>query len=115
LKFALLLDDECQALRDSNFRHSELMPQEITDQQLLAHWMPFSGNREFRADPRLTHTVDDKYYVVDDGRKIFDGLSGLWTCVLSHNMLEIREAVHEQLGQLISVRVFSFGQPKSFQ
>ena len=76
--------------------------------------MPFSGNREFRADPRLIHTVDDKYYVDDDGRKIFDGLSGLWTRVLSHNMPEIREVIREQLGQLISARVFSLANPSRF-
>jgi beta-alanine--pyruvate transaminase len=83
--------------------------------QLDAHWMPFSANREFKADPRLLVAADGAYYTDSDGRKIFDGLSGLWTCGLGHNIPEIREAVSEQLGTLDLSPSFQFGQAKSFE
>jgi len=83
--------------------------------QLDAHWMPFSANREFKADPRLLVAADGAYYTDSDGRKIFDGLSGLWTCGLGHNVPEIREAVSQQLGTLDLSPSFQFGQAKSFE
>tara|TARA_R110002073_G_scaffold5619_6_gene34512 strand:- start:1565 stop:2890 length:1326 start_codon:yes stop_codon:yes gene_type:complete len=86
-----------------------------TQAQLDAHWMPFSANREFKADPRLLVAADGAYFTDADGRKIFDGLSGLWTSGLGHNVPEIREAVYEQLGTLDLSPSFQFGQPKSFQ
>jgi hypothetical protein len=42
-----------------------------------AHWMPFSGNREFKANPRLITAAAGAYYSTRDGRRLFDGLSGL--------------------------------------
>ena len=43
-----------------------------------AHWMPYSGNREFKANPRIMVSAKDTYYIDDKGRKIFDGLSILF-------------------------------------
>ena len=47
---------------------------------LEAHWMPFTANRQFKKDPRMITGAEGRYYTDIDGRKIFDGLSGLWTC-----------------------------------
>lgn len=87
----------------------------VSDNQLAAHWMPFSANREFKADPRLLVSADGRYYTDADRREIFDGLSGLWTCGLGHNVPEIREAVSQQLTELDLSPGFQFGQPKSFE
>ena len=49
-----------------------------TDAEWLApHWMPFTGNRDFKARPRLITGGSGAYYTTHDGRRIFDGLSGL--------------------------------------
>ena len=56
----------------------------ITSAQLDAHWMPFTGNRQFKKDPRIMVAAAGRYYRDSNGRKIFDGLSGLWTCGLGH-------------------------------
>lgn len=51
---------------------------------LAAHWMPYTGNREFQANPRLITSGQGAYYTSHDGRQIFDGLSGLWCTGLGH-------------------------------
>jgi len=87
----------------------------LTQSQLDSHWMPFTANRQFKKDPRIMIAADGCYYTDAQGRRIFDGLSGLWTCGLGHNVPEIAEAVSNQLRQLDYSPGFQFGHPKSFQ
>ncbi|MES2183706.1 MAG: aspartate aminotransferase family protein [Pseudomonadota bacterium] len=81
---------------------------------LDAHWMPFTGNRQFKADPRLIVAGQGAYYTDADGRKIFDGLSGLWCCGLGHGRPEITEAVSRQVARLDYAPAFQHGHPLSF-
>ena len=67
---------------------------------LDAHWMPFTANRKFKADPRMFVAAKGAYYTDVDGRKIFDGLSGLWCTGLGHARPEIVEAVSRQIAKL---------------
>jgi beta-alanine--pyruvate transaminase len=82
---------------------------------LDAHWMPFTANRSFKADPRLIVEGKGAYYTDSDGRKIFDGLSGLWCCGLGHGHPEITEAVSRQIAKLDYSPAFQFGHPLSFE
>jgi beta-alanine--pyruvate transaminase len=87
-----------------------------TDAQWLdPHWMPFTGNRNFKAQPRLMARAEGCYYTDIDGRKIFDGLSGLWCCGLGHGRQEITEAARQQLATLDYSPAFQFGHPLSFE
>ena len=88
---------------------------EISPEGLDAHWMPYSGNRQFKRDPRIIVGADGIYYIDSKGRRCMDGLSGLWTCGLGHNRTEIADAVNTQLRTLDYSPAFQFGQPKSFQ
>ncbi len=81
---------------------------------LDAHWMPFTGNREFKAHPRMIVSAEGAYYTDADGKKIFDGLSGLWCCGLGHARREIAEAIAKQAKQLDYAPAFQFGHPASF-
>ncbi|GAB4207577.1 MAG: aspartate aminotransferase family protein [Tibeticola sp.] len=81
---------------------------------LAAHWMPFTGNREFKAHPRLMVAAEGAYYRDADGRRIFDGLSGLWCTGLGHGRREISQAVAEQVARLDYSPAFQFGHPLSF-
>ena len=81
---------------------------------LEAHWMPFSGNREFKAHPRMIVGAEGAYYTDADGRKILDGLSGLWCSGLGHGRREIVEAVQKQVATLDYAPAFQFGHPASF-
>ncbi|WP_439106851.1 aspartate aminotransferase family protein [Congregibacter sp.] len=87
----------------------------ITTAGLDAHWMAYSGNRQFKKDPRIIVGADGIYYIDDKGRRIMDGLSGLWTSGLGHNRPEIADAVNQQLRTLDYSPAFQFAQPKSFQ
>ncbi|MCE5990143.1 aspartate aminotransferase family protein [Pseudomonas sp. 5FOS] len=83
--------------------------------KLDAHWMPYTANRNFQRDPRLIVAAEGNYLFDDQGRKIFDALSGLWTCGAGHTRKEITEAVARQIGTLDYSPAFQFGHPLSFQ
>ena len=82
---------------------------------LDAHWMPYTGNRDFKANPRLMVGAKDCYYTDNHGKQIFDGLSGLWCCGLGHGRTEITEAVTRQLAKLDYSPAFQYGHPLSFE
>ncbi|AZV94824.1 aspartate aminotransferase family protein [Pseudomonas sp. S 311-6] len=86
-----------------------------TGLNLKAHWMPFSSNRNFQKDPRLIIAASGHWLIDATGRKVFDGLSGLWTCGAGHSRTEIQEAVAQQLGTLDYAPAFQFSHPLAFQ
>jgi len=63
----------------------------------------------------LLQKADGVYYYDTDGRQIFDGLSGLWTCGAGHNRREIVEAVSNQVAELDYSPGFQYGHPLSFR
>src|SRR5258705_9633842 len=81
---------------------------------LEAHWMPFTGNRQFKQHPRMFVAAEGAYYTDGDGKKVFDGLSGLWCCGLGHCRKEIVEAVQKAVATLDYAPAFQFGHPSSF-
>lgn len=87
----------------------------VSMDQFDAHWMPFSGNREFKKNPRMIVAAEGRYLTAADGRQIFDGLSGLWTTGLGHCRSEISKAISEQTATLDFFSGFQFGHPKSFE
>ncbi|MEQ8803745.1 omega-aminotransferase AptA [Marinobacter salarius] len=89
--------------------------QKLTREQLESHWMPYTGNRQFKRDPRMIVAADGIYFIDDDGRRVLDGLSGLWCSGAGHNRPEIAEAVHRQLTTLDYAPAFQYGHPKSFE
>jgi beta-alanine--pyruvate transaminase len=87
----------------------------LSREQLEAHWMPYTGNRQFKDDPRMIVGAEGAYYIDDKGRRILDGLSGLWCSGLGHNRQEITDAVTRQMQTLDYSPAFQFGQPRSFE
>ena len=87
----------------------------VTPEQFEAHWMPFTGNREFKQNPRMIVGADGAYLTAADGRKIFDGLSGLWTTGLGHCRPEISAAIAKQSSTLDFCSPFQHGHPASFK
>ena len=87
----------------------------LTREDLESHWMPFTGNRDFKAQPRLIVGAEGVHYTMSDGRRLFDGLSGLWCTGLGHGRREIVEAVSRQMATLDYSPAFQFGHPLSFE
>ncbi len=87
----------------------------LSPEQLDAYWMPYTGNRQFKRDPRIIVGAQGNYLTDTQGRRVFDGLSGLWTCGAGHGRPEITEAVSRQLAELDYSPAFQFGHPKAFE
>ncbi|MGR4068473.1 omega-aminotransferase AptA [Billgrantia sp. C5P2] len=87
----------------------------LSQEQLDAYWMPYTGNRQFKRDPRIIVGAEGSYFTDADGRRVFDALSGLWTCGAGHGRPEITEAVARQLQQLDYAPAFQYGHPKAFE
>jgi beta-alanine--pyruvate transaminase len=86
----------------------------LTRAQLEAYWMPSTGNRQFKHDPRMIVAAEGVYLIDDQGRRVLDGLSGLWCSGAGHNRPEITEAVHAQLKTLDYSPAFQYGHPGAF-
>ncbi len=81
---------------------------------LDAYWMPFTGNRQFKSHPRMIVGADGAYYIDANGRKLFDGLSGLWCSGLGHGRKEIAEAIANTARTLDYAPAFQYGHPHAF-
>ena len=82
---------------------------------LDAYWMPYTGNRQFKRDPRIIQSAQGVWFTDSDGRQVLDGHSGLWTTGLGHARSEITEAVSRQMAELDFCPPFQFGHPKAFE
>ncbi|GHA26100.1 aspartate aminotransferase family protein [Oceanisphaera arctica] len=82
---------------------------------LDAFWMPFSGNRAFKAAPRLIAEAEGAWFTDTKGNKLFDSLSGLWCSGLGHKHSKINEAITHQLNTLDFAPGFQMGHPLAFE
>jgi beta-alanine--pyruvate transaminase len=78
-------------------------------------WMPFTNNRQFKSKPRLLIDAKDMHYTSHDGRKILDGMAGLWCVNAGHGRREIVEAVQAQVARLDFAPSFQMGHPAPFE
>ena len=78
---------------------------------LEAFWMPFTANRQFKSHPRLLARAEGMHYWTDDGRKMLDGVAGLWCVNAGHGRKEITEAVSKQLATMDYAPPFQMGHP----
>jgi len=81
---------------------------------LDAYWMPFTANRQFKANPRLITAAEGMYYTTIEGRRILDGSAGLWCVNAGHGRQEITDAVARQLATLDYSPAFQMGHPAAF-
>ncbi|MGL6162600.1 aspartate aminotransferase family protein [Microbulbifer sp.] len=87
----------------------------LSNEELDAHWMPFTGNRHFKSEPRLFVSAEGMHYTTADGRSVLDGFSGLWCSNAGHGRKEIADAVAQQLIALDYSPAFQFGHPLAFK
>ncbi|RTL55248.1 MAG: aspartate aminotransferase family protein [Bradyrhizobiaceae bacterium] len=82
---------------------------------LDSYWMPFTANRQFKAAPRLLASAEGMHYTSTDGRKILDGVAGLWCVNAGHGRKSIADAVQHQLVSLDYGTAFQMGHPLAFE
>src|SRR5438046_2144010 len=82
--------------------------------QLESFWMPFTANRQFKAEPRLFASAEGMHYTTVDGRKVIDGSAGLWCVNAGHGRRQIAAAVERQLMNLDFAPSFNMGHPLAF-
>ena len=82
---------------------------------LEPYWMPFTANRQFKANPRILVSAKDMHYETADGRKVLDGTAGLWCVNAGHCRERIVEAVRAQVGILEYAPGFQMGHPGAFE
>jgi beta-alanine--pyruvate transaminase len=82
---------------------------------LAAHWMAYTGNRDFKANPRLFVGAKGAYLQTHDGRQVYDSLSSLWCVGMGHGRQELVDAVAKQMATLDYSPAFQFGHPVSFE
>ena len=97
------------------------MPDEKALRQLHASlnlqplWIPFTANRQFKAAPRLLVGAKDMYYWTQDGRKVLDGIAGLWAVNAGHCRPKIVEAIKKQAETMDYATGFQMHHPVAFQ
>jgi beta-alanine--pyruvate transaminase len=79
---------------------------------LQSYWLPFTPNRSFKERPRLLVRGEGLYYWDTDGRKILDGISGLWCVNAGHARKPIVAAIQAQAAELDYAPSFHFAHPK---
>ena len=67
---------------------------------LESWWMPFTANRQFKANPRLLVGAKDMHYTTHDGRQVLDGAAGLWCVNAGHCRQPIVDAIQKQAAEM---------------
>ena len=82
---------------------------------LSAWWMPFTANRQFKAEPMLLARAEGMHYFTPEGRPVLDGAAGLWCVNAGHGRREIVEAVSAAISELDYAPPFKIGHPYAFR
>ncbi|MGH8141019.1 MAG: aminotransferase class III-fold pyridoxal phosphate-dependent enzyme, partial [Steroidobacteraceae bacterium] len=77
--------------------------------------MPFTANRQFKAHPHLIAAAEGAYYILQDGRRVFDCLSGMWCTPLGHSHPGVVRAVRKQVERLDFCPTFQVGHAPAFE
>lgn len=76
-----------------------------------AFWMPFTPMRAFRQAPLLFERAEGMHYITPDGRRVLDGMAGLWCVNAGHGQAKITEAIRAAAGRLDFVSSFKMSHP----
>lgn len=88
-------------------------PSQIND--LGPYWMPFTANRQFKKAPRLLVAAEGMHYTTGDGRRVMDGISGMWCVNAGHGRREIADAIKAQADRMDYATAFQMSHPGAFE
>ncbi|UTV29431.1 aspartate aminotransferase family protein [Photobacterium atrarenae] len=80
-----------------------------------AFWMPFTANRDFKANPRIINRAEGMYCYSDQGQQLLDATAGLWCVNAGHGRREIGDAMAKQVAELDYSSPFNFGHDIGFE
>ncbi len=86
-----------------------------TPNDLDSFWVPFTPNRQFKANPRIVVSAKGMHYTSHDGRQILDSSSGLWCANLGHCHPKVVEAVQKAVATLDFAPSFQFSHSQAFE
>jgi beta-alanine--pyruvate transaminase len=95
--------------------HSTAVDPAFSDATLQSFWMPFTPNRQFKANPRLFVAAEGMHYVKPDGGRVLDAMAGLWCVNAGHGQKRIVEAIQAQAATLDFVSSFQMSHPAAFE
>jgi putrescine aminotransferase len=74
---------------------------QLQELDALHHLHPFTNHKTMRAGgARVIVRADGPYIWDSEGRRMLDGMSGLWTCNVGYGRKELAEAAYEQMLEL---------------
>jgi len=82
---------------------------------LQSFWMPFTGNRQFKREPRMLVAAEGMYYTSHDGRQVLDAAAGMWCVNAGHARTKIVEAIKAQADTMDYAPPFQMGHPLAFE
>ena len=86
-----------------------------TSKDLDAYWMPYTANRDFKEKPRVITGASGHHYTTEDGTRLYDTFSGLWTSGIGHCHPKIVEAVQQQVASLDYCMTFQVTNNKAIE
>jgi len=88
--------------------HSNIYPTKALQELDAAHhWHPFSDMKSLNAEGSRVITHSDGVWLTDsDGKRILDGMAGLWCVQVGHGRREIADAVYKQMNELSYYNTF---------
>ena len=99
---------------DAECARCQIARMDAPNSDLSAWWMPFTANRQFKAEPMLLARAEGMHYFTPEGRPVLDGAAGLWCVNAGHGRREIVEAVSEAISELDYAPPFKIGHPYAF-
>ncbi|MEI2784224.1 MAG: aspartate aminotransferase family protein [Candidatus Nanopelagicales bacterium] len=80
-------------------------------------WMHFTRHSVYKADEHVPIIVrgEGPYIFDDEGKRYFDGLSGLFTVMMGHGRTELADAAADQARTLAHFPIWSYATPKAVE
>ena len=86
----------------------------LVPENLDAFWMPFTGQRQYKENPRFIVSARGMHYTDSQGHETLDCSAGLWCVNAGHYREPINQAIAEQLSKLDFAHNFGSGHPIAF-
>src|SRR5258708_33430234 len=78
-------------------------------------WLPMTPNRQFKSKPRLFVAAEGMHYTTQDGRRILDGMAGMWGGNAGHGQKRLVEGIPTHAAKLAFVSSLPISPPGAVQ